>query len=577
MVALERDGYLVQPHTSAGRIPTDKGYRFFVDHLDQPGRPRPAPAPAGAPVLRPGPRGDGGHARAGHRPALRPDLLRRRGGRAPPRARPPSARSSWSAWPRCRAAGGRALRRRGGEADHRARRRGHRDEVLATAGACWPPTSSGARCPVRWPVPRSGRRPVDGVAPAAHRPSASIEGAIEADQVFVGGPSRLAEAFDAVETVRSVLAILEQQLVVVTLLRDVLDRGLSVAIGTEHGFEPLASCAVVVAPVSVDGAGPRRGRAARPDPDGLPAGPGRRPRGGRTAGRAVGGSGRADRDGTGTMAELTARRPLRAARGPARRHRRRDQEGLPGPGPRAAPRHQPGRPRGRGQFKEVTVAYEVLRDPESRARYDRFGPEGVFGSAGRRRRRRLRLRGRAGRHLRGVLRPDGGGGRPAPGPAAGSDAEVRLGLEFAEAVFGCRKEISVRLPAACDACAGSGARRRAPSRWSCTDCQGAGEMRRVRQSLLGQVVTSVACARCGGTGEMIPHPCPECRGEGRRMEENTFTVEVPAGVEDGSTLRLAGRGAAGQRGGPPGSLFVHLAVTPRPAVRAPGRRPARRP
>ena len=78
-------------------------------------------------------------------------------------------------------------------------------------------------------------------------------GAIDVDQVFVGGPARLAESFDAVETVRSVLAILEQQLVVVTLLRDVLDRGLSVAIGTEHGFEPLSSCAVVVAPVTVDG------------------------------------------------------------------------------------------------------------------------------------------------------------------------------------------------------------------------------------------------------------------------------------------------------------------------------------
>ena len=81
----------------------------------------------------------------------------------------------------------------------------------------------------------------------------SLEGDMEADQVFVGGPARLAESFDAVETVRSVLAILEQQLVVVSLLRDVLDRGLSVAIGTEHGFEPLSSCAVVVAPMSIDG------------------------------------------------------------------------------------------------------------------------------------------------------------------------------------------------------------------------------------------------------------------------------------------------------------------------------------
>ena len=86
----------------------------------------------------------------------------------------------------------------------------------------------------------------------------------------------------------------------------------------------------------------------------------------------------------------------------------------------------------------------------------------------------------------------------------------------------------------------------------------------MRQSLLGQVVTSVACSRCSGTGEMIPNPCADCRGEGRRMQESTFTVEVPAGVEDGSTLRLADRGAAGQRGGPSGSLFVHLVVNPDP-------------
>ena len=149
------------------------------------------------------------------------------------------------------------------------------------------------------------------------------------------------------------------------------------------------------------------------------------------------------------------------------------------------------------------------------------------------------------------------------GPRSGADAEVRLDLEFAEAVFGSRKEISVRLPATCTGCAGRGT---APGTdpETCVDCQGAGELRRVRQSLLGQVVTSVACSRCGGTGEMITHPCPQCRGEGRRMEESTLTVEVPAGVEDGSTLRLAERGAAGQRGGPSGSLFVHLAVRPDP-------------
>ncbi len=214
------------------------------------------------------------------------------------------------------------------------------------------------------------------------------------------------------------------------------------------------------------------------------------------------------------------------------------------------------------RFKEVTVAYEVLRDPERRARYDRYGPEGVFGSQA----------GGGGFGFEGGLgdifeaffgQMAGGGGVRRRGPQAGADAEVRIVIEFAEAVFGSRKEISVRLPATCATCAGRGT---APGTdpLTCVDCQGSGELRRVRQSLLGQVVTSVACSRCSGTGEMIPNPCADCRGEGRRMEETTFTVEVPAGVEDGSTLRLAERGAAGQRGGPSGSLFVHLEVTPDP-------------
>ena len=210
----------------------------------------------------------------------------------------------------------------------------------------------------------------------------------------------------------------------------------------------------------------------------------------------------------------------------------------------------------------MSLAYEVLRDPERRARYDRYGPEGVFGQSAGGGHGRLRLRGRAGRHLRGLLRlrwpaPARGrrGPQRAPTPRCGPD------LEFAEAVFGGRKEISVRLPVRCTVCAAWG-RRPGTQPVTCSDCQGTGELRRVRQSLLGQVVTSVACPRCPGSGEMIPHPCPECRGEGRRIEDSTFTVEVPAGVEDGSTLRLADRGPAGQRGGPSGSLFVHLAVTP---------------
>lgn len=221
-----------------------------------------------------------------------------------------------------------------------------------------------------------------------------------------------------------------------------------------------------------------------------------------------------------------------------------------------------GDPEAEARFKQVTVAYEVLRDPERRARYDRYGPEGVFGA---------QAGGMGGFNFEGGLgdifeaffgQMPGQAARRR-GPVPGADAEVRLDLEFAEAVFGSQKEISVRLPSTCTTCEGRGT---APDTEpeTCTDCQGTGELRRVRQSLLGQVVTSVACARCAGTGDMIPHPCPDCRGEGRRMEENTFTVEVPAGVEHGSTLRLAGRGAAGQRGAPNGSLFVHLAVRPDP-------------
>jgi molecular chaperone DnaJ len=220
-----------------------------------------------------------------------------------------------------------------------------------------------------------------------------------------------------------------------------------------------------------------------------------------------------------------------------------------------------GDPEAEARFKQVSVAYEVLRDPEQRARYDRFGPEGVFGGqpgAG-----GFGFEGGLGDIFEAFFGQMGGAGNRRRGPQMGADAEVRLDLEFAEAVFGARKEISVRLPATCATCEGRGTAA-GTEPVTCIDCQGSGELRRVRQSLLGQVVTSVACSRCSGTGEMIPNPCADCRGEGRRMEENTFTVEVPAGVEEGSTLRLADRGAAGQRGGPNGSLFVHLVINPDP-------------
>jgi molecular chaperone DnaJ len=219
-----------------------------------------------------------------------------------------------------------------------------------------------------------------------------------------------------------------------------------------------------------------------------------------------------------------------------------------------------GDPESEARFKEVSIAYEVLRDPERRARYDRYGAQGVFGqgaaTGG------FDFEGGLGDLFDAFFGSMGGTGRGRRrGPMPGADAEVRLQLSLYEAAFGARKELSVRLPVTCDTCSGSGAAQGTHA-VSCTDCQGTGEIRHIRQSLLGQVVTAAACGRCQGLGEMIESPCPECRGEGRRMEDRSFAVEVPAGVEDGSTLRLADRGPAGPRGGPNGSLFVHLAVTP---------------
>ena len=147
------------------------------------------------------------------------------------------------------------------------------------------------------------------------------------------------------------------------------------------------------------------------------------------------------------------------------------------------------------------------------------------------------------------------------GPTPGPDAELTVDLTFREAVFGVQRQVDVTVPVHCDTCEGSGA---APgtSVDRCPECQGAGELRRVRQSILGQVITAVPCPRCQGTGQSIESPCADCRGEGRRSEPRTLTVDIPAGVDDGSTLRLAGHGPAGFRGGPNGALFVHLAVRP---------------
>lgn len=234
------------------------------------------------------------------------------------------------------------------------------------------------------------------------------------------------------------------------------------------------------------------------------------------------------------------------------------------------PDANPDDPEAEQRFKDVARAWEVLRDPDKRARYDRFGEAGLGGA------------GQAGDPFGGFggvgdifdaffggQSPFGGGGGGRSGPPRGPDLEVVTELDFTEAVFGAQHKVDVRTAVACEVCDATGATP-GTSATTCGECGGAGQVRRVRQSLLGQMVTTAACPRCGGAGEIIADPCGNCSGEGRTLQDRSFTVDIPPGVDASSTLRLQGRGAAGPRGGPPGDLYVHFRVRPHEVFRRDG-------
>ena len=212
------------------------------------------------------------------------------------------------------------------------------------------------------------------------------------------------------------------------------------------------------------------------------------------------------------------------------------------------------------RFKEVTLAYETLRDPERRRRYDMFGPEGehfspqgpgdIFTTG-------------FGDLFNAFFAGGGFGTTNANTTRRGEDVEVTLELPFEQAVFGAERPITFRGIVPCATCSGSGARP-GTSPVACTQCGGTGQQRRVRQSFLGQVVSATPCTRCRGLGEVIESRCTECRGDGRRVDERTITVDVPSGVDNGTTLRISGAGAPAMRGGVPGDLYVHLSVAAHP-------------
>jgi len=209
-------------------------------------------------------------------------------------------------------------------------------------------------------------------------------------------------------------------------------------------------------------------------------------------------------------------------------------------------------PAAEAHFKEVSQAYEILSDPERRANYDRFGSDvgaggNPFGTGS--------VQDIFDMFFGGM----GGNPQGRRGPQPGPDAEVTIDITLEEAAFGATREVTVTLPQRCATCGGSGCAE-GTSPISCEECGGSGEVRRVRNSILGQMVTSQLCTRCQGMGSRIETPCHECRGDGRRQQSVTLSAQIPAGVEDGSTMRLADRGPSGPRGGANGRLFVHLRV-----------------
>jgi molecular chaperone DnaJ len=216
------------------------------------------------------------------------------------------------------------------------------------------------------------------------------------------------------------------------------------------------------------------------------------------------------------------------------------------------------------RFKEINEAYQVLSDPQRRQSYDMFGRAGAgvgdqgFGA------------GAAGFGGFSDIFDAFFGGSMAGGarrarPQQGSDLRYDLRITFEEAVLGAEKEIEFPVLGRCETCDGTGARP-GTSAITCPQCNGRGEVRSVRQTMLGQMMNVAPCPRCHGEGKVIEDPCATCHGEGRTERRRSLRVTIPAGIDDGHQIRLSNEGELGPRGGPPGSLYVAVHVAPHPTL-----------
>jgi len=224
-----------------------------------------------------------------------------------------------------------------------------------------------------------------------------------------------------------------------------------------------------------------------------------------------------------------------------------------------------GSPESEEKFKAITEAYDVLRDPNKRALYDRYGEAGLRSGAGGFHHVDLSealnifMRDLGGLGGFGDLFAGMGGGGRGSGPRTGSDVKITLQMNLAEVATGVEKTVPVRLLEPCDRCDGRGAEP-GTSPTMCVACNGSGEVRRAQRSFFGQVVSVALCSSCSGEGTIVASPCRKCRGEGRVRGEKQIVVRVPAGVATGQYMTMRGVGNAGPRGAPRGDILVVFEV-----------------
>ena len=234
------------------------------------------------------------------------------------------------------------------------------------------------------------------------------------------------------------------------------------------------------------------------------------------------------------------------------------------------PDRNPGDKEAEENFKEVNEAYDVLKDPDKKAKYDQFGHAAFDGSGG------FGGGGFGGFDAGGFDFSEmggfgdifesffgggfgGGSSRRRNAPQRGADLEYRLNITFEEAVFGCEKEISITRTENCETCHGTGAKA-GTSPKTCPKCNGSGQIRVQRQTPLGSFVSTTTCDQCGGTGKVIEDPCPDCKGKGTVRKNRKITVKIPAGVDTGNIIPLRGQGEQGANNGPAGDLYIRVNI-----------------